>query len=245
MDKRPGWNEIGNRSDTPVVRPARFEEWLSVQFVPYDCVDSVWDRFPPRGEEEPPEFLGTDDEIADLFTYTMLSSGTELSRLTDWQLGNGLDNLLNNHFSEVVFSIRDGAISDEKKIAALESLVVLYRDCLTPRASHVLGHLSEQGRCNPLDRICYMLWGVTPLSYWPEADRAASMYPVIIDVMESALYSDNCAVIESGLHGLGHTVYKFETAAVAAIDHFIDKRGGLVRDELIFYAKQARTGMIL
>ena len=53
-----------------------------------------------------------------------------------------------------------------------------------------------------------MLWDVTPLSYWRgSSDRGAVMYPVIVEVMEQALQSPNCAVVESGLHGLGHTVY--------------------------------------
>jgi hypothetical protein len=229
-------------ADASLVRPPRFDEWLDTYFAPYSDVDSVWDRFPPTFDS--PEFSGTDDEIAELFTYTMRTCGTGLAGLNDRQVGNGLDNLLNNHFTNLVYSVRDGAISLERKIAALQSLKVLYRDCLTPRAAPVLGHLSEVAPCRPLNGICYMLWDVTPLSYWPDPERGAIMYPVIVEVMESALYSENAAVVESGLHGLGHTVYKCEGPAIAAIDRFIKNRRGQVREELITYALQARTGMI-
>ena len=174
----------------------------------------------------------------------MLSSGTELKRFSNSQVGVGLDNLLNNHFGDVAMTVRDGAISSEKKIAALQSVKVLYRDCLALRASPVLGHLDEMAPCKPLNGICYMLWDVTPLAYWPDTALGAVMYPVMIDVMESALQNANPAVVESGLHGLGHAVYKFEEVAVAAIDRFVAKRRGHVRDELISYALQARTGMI-
>lgn len=229
--------------NAPLVRPPRFDEWLDCYFTPYDNVASPWDRFPPD-QEEHPWFRGTDDEIVELFTYTMISSGTELKRFSDSQVGVGLDNLLNTHFADVAHTVRDGKIAKEKRIAASQSLNVLYRDCLTQRAAPVLGHLSEKAPCKPLNGICYMLWDVTPLSYWPEPERGAIMYPVIVEVMAAALYSENGAVVESGLHGLGHTVYKFKDPAVAAIDHFIAKRRGHVRDELITYALQARTGMI-
>jgi hypothetical protein len=229
--------------DAPLVRPPRLVEWLECYFAPYDNVNNPWDRFPPDGDDHP-AFRGTADEIVELFTYTMNTSGTELSCFSDSQVGVGLDNLLNNHFADVANTVRDGEVSNNKKIAALRSLKVLYRDCLTRRAAPALGHLDEKAVCKPLNGICYMLWDVTPLSYWPDADQGAVMYPVIIEVMEAALQSPNCAVIESGLHGLGHTVYKCETAAVAVIDRFVEMRRGHVRDELISYALQARTGMI-
>jgi hypothetical protein len=227
----------------PLVRPPRFDEWLECYFAPFDNVNSPWDRFPPD-QDEHPWFRGTAEEIVELFTYTMESSGTELKRFSDSQLGVGLDNLLNNHFADVANTVRDGPVSNDKRIAAFRSIKVLYRDGLTPRAEPVLGHLDEKAKCMPLNGICYMLWDVTPLSYWPDAELGAVMYPLIIEIMEAALDSPNCAVIESGLHGLGHMVHKYEGPAVAAIDRFIEKRRGHVRDELITYALQARTGMI-
>ena len=224
-------------------KPPRFQEWLGVYFEPYINVDSPWDLFPPEVLDHPC-FTGTADEIVELFTYTMIMSGTELARFNDRQLGVGLDNLLNNHFSPVAHEVRDGAVTIEARISALQSIKVLYRDCLTPRAAPVLGYLNEKSSCKAINGICYMMWDVTPLSYWPEPERGDIMYPVIIVVMESALYSSNCAVVESGLHGLGHTVYKCETAAVAAIDRFLEARSGQVRNELITYARAARTGNI-
>jgi hypothetical protein len=232
------------KADASLVRPPRFEAWLDCYFEPYDNFDSPWEKFPPGGSGSSPEFIATDDEIVDLFAYTMRTAGTGLKRFSDSQVGVGLDNLLNNHFSDVANTVRDGATTNDKKIAALKSLKVLYRDCLAPRAAPVLGHLSEKAPCRPLNGICYMLWDVTPLSYWPDPERGAIMYPVIVEVMESALYSENAAVVESGLHGLGHLVYKFKGPAVAAIDRFLEKRRGQVREELVTYARAARTGMI-
>lgn len=228
----------------PLVRPARFDEWLNIYFAPYDNVASPWDRYPPGGDEQFPEFSGTDDEIVDLFTHTMLASGTELLKFSDAQVGNGLKLLFDNSLSNLVLTVRDGAAGTERKIEALRSIKTLCSDCLTPRAPTVLGHLNEASTCQPLGFITYMLWDVTPLSHWPGKKHGQTMYPIIVEVMETALYSSNCAAVESGLHGLGHTVYKCEELAAAAIDKFVKTRRGHVREELIAYAVQARTGMI-
>ena len=113
--------------------PPRFNQWLNCYFSPYDNVNSPWDRFPPVGDDRP-AFHGTAHEIVELFTYTMNTSGSELMRFSDSQVGVGLDNLLNNHFADVANTVRDGAVANELKISALQSLKVLYRDCLTRRA---------------------------------------------------------------------------------------------------------------
>lgn len=226
-----------------LVNPSRFNEWLSVYFEPYDGVASVWEAFPPGSPS--PQFSASADEIADLFIYTLERSGDELAGLSDWQVGNGLDNLLNSHFTDVAYVVRNGAVSDAKRLACVHALKTLYADCLTPRASPSLGHLSETSECPPLNMICYMLWDVTPLSHWGEGPRADAMYPALADVMESALQSDNPAVIESGLHGLGHMVYSRPDLAVPPIDRLIAHRRSSLRHELHAYAKKARTGMIL
>lgn len=226
------------------VRPARFDAWLETHFAPYDGVASPWDRFPPGGDEPIPQFEGSDAEIVELFTYTMLSSGDELRRFTDFQVGNGLNVLFSGNFCDIPHTIRNGSVPFEQKLAAVQSIQSLYSDCLTPRAPAVLGKRSEPGDCPPLSFICYMLWDVTPLAYWKDTPRADEMYRATVDVMAFALLSTNVAVIESGLHGLGHTVYNFKEPAVAAIDRFLEKRRGHVSEELISYALQARTGMI-
>ena len=48
MPKRPPWNDTRGNSQTALVRPPRFDEWLDVYFRPYDGVDSPWDKFPPE-----------------------------------------------------------------------------------------------------------------------------------------------------------------------------------------------------
>jgi hypothetical protein len=219
----------------PLTRPPRIDEWLDICFGQYGDGDP-WDCHE--------HFVGTDDEIVDLFTYTMLHSGSELLRFSDSQLGHGLSPLTDSGRSDVVRSVRDGQHSLERKLGALRSIKCLYQHCLTPRAPQVLGHLSEPADCKPLAYFCYMFWDASPLDYWPDSTIGPMVYPVVAEVMETALHSPNCAVIESGLHGLGHMVYKY-AGATQIIDQFISQRQSTVRPELMAYARAARTGGIL
>ncbi|NOT71402.1 MAG: hypothetical protein HOP09_09030 [Hyphomicrobium sp.] len=224
-----------------LIRPPRFDEWLECYFAPYDNVNSPWERFP---NEDWPVFRGSHEEIVDLFTYTMQTSGNQLLKFSNHQLGNGLTILLDGQYGGPARIAANGNVSLEKKIEALKSVEALYRDCLTPRAPAVLGHLDEPGNCPPLSYICYMLWDESPFGYWEERRNSERLFNLKVEVMSSALFSSNDAVIESGLHGLGHTVSRCKAPAIAAIDRFIESRGGHVRDELITYALQARTGVI-
>lgn len=239
MPKPPPWHDTRKTADVPLVRPTRFEEWLDVFFRPYDGFESPWTRYPPGGEE-PPEFSAAGEEIVELFTYTMLASSSELANLSDSQLGNGLDNLLNTNLYDIAHTVRTAKVSEDARCAAISAIKHLYLYCLTQRAPPVLGHLNEEAAgCARLQYITFMLWDVSPLSC-----GSVETWPAILEVMQSALYSPNPAVIESGLHGLGHSVYDAGGPAVAIIDAFVRQRRGQVRDELIQYALQARTGMI-
>lgn len=69
-------------------------------------------------------------------------------------------------------------------------------------------------------------------------------YRAIASVMESCLYLDNPACIESGLHGLGHLATFQSDIAVPIVDRFLKKAKNQDK-RLLDYAKSARTGMIL
>lgn len=188
----------------------------------------------------------SDAEVVSLFTYTMQHSGSELAELSDSQVGNGLKLLLEDGFpTDIGRTIRDADVDIEVKAKAVESLKTLYTNCLALRVKPHMGSLSETGNCAPLDYICYMLWDVSSWMEWPEVSGRETMLPTLIDVMNSALENHNEAVVESGLHGLGHMVSSCPELAGAAIDRFIAWGPDGARPELKQYARQARTGMIL
>lgn len=75
-------------------------------------------------------------------------------------------------------------------------------------------------------------------------EDTGACYQAIASVMESCLYLDNPACIESGLHGLGHMATFQSDIAIPIIDRYL-KNAKKQDKRLLDYAKGARTGMIL
>ena len=74
--------------------------------------------------------------------------------------------------------------------------------------------------------------------------ETSGFYVATAEVMRQCLFLENPACVESGLHGLGHLATFQPKVAVPVIDVFL-KNATNQSPELIGYAKQARTGMIL
>ena len=182
-----------------------------------------------QADDDP--FDATTDQLVSLIGETLRRSGTDLLPFSDAQVDNGLNYIFFNAGSDVIYSICQKGVALEKRIDAVLSMKILYRDCYAKRCAPVLSHLDEPGS-NALNHTCYMLWDASPLRSWKS---------VVLDVMQAALYLPNDACIESALHGLGHRAYKDRPAVSEIIDTFIRKTPGL-RPELRAYALCAREG---
>jgi hypothetical protein len=190
-----------------------------------------------------PEFQADAKTITELVTRTMLRSGTDLLAYSNGQVNQGLHYIFNNACSNTVFAILDETVPFEQKVAAIRSIKLLYKDCFTPRCAPVLGHLDETG-ANPLNAICYMLWDVTPLTYWEKRERKDEAYAAILDVLKFALRSTNPACVESALHGLGHMHYKVSRQVEQIVQRFLSKPH-IQNEYLLHYAKNAHRGYVL
>ena len=218
--------------------PPRYGEWL----------DFCFGRLQRSSDKADPSdaalfdgtFKASDAEIVDLFEVTMRRSGSDLAVYPDHVLGGGLSIILDASLSDVSQAVRRATIAKERKVNAIWSLKTLYDDVLTPRALPRLGHLGETGH-DRLSYICYMLWDVTGFAYWEERDEGEAMPQAILDVLEHALESPNDAVIESGLHGLGHLASADRRRD--AIGRLLDRRPDL-RPELKIYAEACSVGCI-
>jgi hypothetical protein len=188
------------------------------------------------------EFPAEAQVVTDLITRTMRRSGTDLLVYSDAQVNQGLFYIFNPANSNTIFAILDETVPLEQKIAAIRSIKLLYKDCFTPRCAPVLGHLDEPGT-NPLNAICYMLWDVTPLTYWEGWNQKDQAYAAVLDVLKFALTSTNRACVESALHGLGHLRYLMPRQVEQIIQRFLSKPH--IRNEhLLQYAKDAQKGCV-
>jgi hypothetical protein len=208
-----------------------------------------------RPTDEPAWYWRTDsweedvfnDNSTDAFIFleTLFSNAErDLKPYSDDQIGLGLNYIFNNACSNLVDDFKAAAVPFDRKIKAIQSLFDLFQGVLNVRCAPILS-ASSQITLSKIQFICYMFWDITPLSMWASSDEneVKMYYKTIADVMKKCLRLSNPACVESGLHGLGHIVYGQPKIAVPIIDNFL-KKGKYSNENLINYAKMARTGMI-
>lgn len=233
-DRRKARGKAQVAPSHPLARPPRYEAWLDFYFGRFERDESdVWlmDW----------QFDASPTDLADLFVYTMENCGRDLIAFSDRQVAAGLESLLLGNYGNVPRDIIGAGPTDAQRVAVLRSFKRLYEDCFSSRAPPVLGHCSEtQG--NPLERIVYMLWDVSPFDLM--ARESDDRLQALLGVFEATLRNANEACIESALHGLGHLGGRARKKSQSLIDDWLD---GLpqVRPALLEYARQARSGSIL
>lgn len=195
-------------------------------------------------EQEEPMFEDEDPMTAFVFIETLLQGiKADLQPYSNDQIGVGLGFVF-NETSNLPHDFRKAAVPYERKVAALRSLVALFRDVFEPRCMPVTS-ASAQEMVSKINNVCYMFWDVCPLSNWNgKASETNGYYSTIAEVMEYSIRLNNPACIESGLHGLGHLATFHSRLAVPIIDRFL-KTPKKHDPQLLRYAEAARTGMIL
>lgn len=181
-------------------------------------------------------------DLVELVTCTFENCGRDLARYSNEQLRYGLSYILENGASDVVLSLMRDEVPAEQRVRAISSLKHVYSEVFERRCAPVLGNVSEPGG-NALNYVCYMLWDVSPLSYWEHARNRNVFYGAVSEVMDHSLQSSNRACVESGLHGLGHIYSNYPERVEQIIDGYL--RGAAERvPELRQYAEAARRGCV-
>src|SRR5215813_9059455 len=169
-------------NETDQAPPRHYDQWLSYVFDRAHTGQGFSLDTPPFGVNHA--------EIVELITYTMLNSGHDLLGFSDGQVSLGLDIIFNNSFSDYAFSIRERTLPTMPRLRAIDSIKRLYSDCFEPRCAPVLHN--ERGT-NSLNHVCFMLWDVTPVSYWEGYANKQLFYSKVLEVLEFALESRNQA----------------------------------------------------
>ena len=181
-------------------------------------------------------------ELVELVTCTFENCGRDLASYSNDQLRYGLSYILENGASDVVFSLMSDDVPTELRLRAIASLKHVYAEIFERRCAPILGHTGESGG-NALNYICYMLWDVSPLSYWERARERDVFYRAVCEVLEYSLQSSNRACVESGLHGLGHIFSSYPERVEQIIDGFLVDSVSRA-PELRQYAAAARRGCV-
>jgi hypothetical protein len=179
-------------------------------------------------------------ELVDLISSTLENCGRDLAEYSNDQVRYGLSYILDNGASDAVFALMSDDVPLELRLRAIGSLKRVYSDVFEHRCAPVLGHINEPGG-NALNYTCYMLWDISPLSYWERSRERAVFYRAVCEVLDHALQSANRACVESGLHGLGHIYSSYPERVEEIVDGFLGS--GMSRfPELRQYALAARKG---
>lgn len=197
-------------------------------------------------EETPDPFNGEDALTAfDFIAGLCANPGMQLAGYSDDQVGQGLTFIFDGSCSNLTHGFKQAPVAFEHREAALLSLWNLFREVLAPRCAPMLAAGSPVAS-PPLGYICYMFWDITPLAgQWSGLSKSErrAYYAAVARVMEQCLTVANPAVVESGLHGLGHMVFEYPAVATPILDAFLAKNRQR-QDALIQYARAARTGLI-
>ena len=223
------------KKDKPknVIDERYYQQWL----------DYIFNNEDPNAALYKQEFDAKNEEIIELIQLMCLRCSSDLEKYSKSQINRGLYEIF-TPTNDFVFSFKESDMHYSDIVIALQSIYHLYFDLFDKQCDPVLSHLDEKTD-NPLNEICYMLWDVTPLAYWPDDPNNKHYYSAIATVMEKALTLSNPACIESALHGLGHIHDEAKERAEQIINGFLKKNRKKIRPELVKYAEQAKTGYIL
>ena len=170
------------------------------------------------------------------------SCADSLQRFSNLQVERGLWYILDPGFSQEIFCILEESLSLQERLKAVEAIYLLYRDCLSRRCSSYLSHIDES-RENPLNKVCYMWWDVAPLVATGGKTKNREIIVACLNVMQKILSLENDACRESAVHGLSHARLYYPMEVKKIIDGFIAANPN-IRQELLNYAKSARSGMV-
>jgi hypothetical protein len=211
-----------------------YEHWLRY----------VFDRpTTPNGwyfDLEEGELDASDADLARLVTQTCSRSEVDLLGYTDAQVAHGLTFMFNPSASNVAFALKARHVPRSVRLSAIESIADLYAGCFAKRCEKALCH-GDDVVANPLNIVCYMLWDVSPLSYWEGEPQKRIFYRIVLKVMESALFLDHPACVESALHGLNHLQPHVPVQVRRVIGDWIQGRDALA-PALRSYAAAAMHG---
>lgn len=160
-----------------------------------------------------------------------------LAHFSAWQLATGLHYIFSAGISDLYWAFLDESLPAGSRAAGIRKLTAFFDLVFTPDCEPALGHLSQ---CtSDINFVCYMFWDTTYLT----GKDLGTINDASLDVMAHCLKSDNIAVVESGLHGLGHAVATLPRAG-EIIDGYLNRHKG--DDTPLFqYARNARTGCVL
>lgn len=216
-----------------------FEQWIEHAFgheVRFQRLEWFWDDDMDYWRPSPAQAVE--------YLTRLFENGPEhLKWFSDDQVAQGLSYLVNTSVG-MHPELWSPDVPAGERAGLWPSVATFFRDFLMPRCEPRLGHLSEPGP--PLNMRTYMWWDGFPATSGPDDPDHEMLVAAEMKCLADVLALDSVASQEAALHGLGHWARNpyGGPAAARIIDAYL-KRGVAPREELLTYARAARTGCIL
>lgn len=239
---------MATRQPRKVPTPHLYREFLGFIFDPPEPEPYVPDQAP--GTFDLLAFQAP-SEIVALYLHLMRNLRHDLPGFSVEQIASGIRNLFDPGESDTVHVFRSADVPSALRCEAIRAMTHLYVYLFAIHCAPVMSHIDQAGG-NKLNSICYMLWDITSLKGFPPAVRKLDSpereacrprADAVLSVLEAALYSENIACVESGLHGLGHIAGNWP-AEVSAIIDLYQRRRPNHDPRILHYADMARQGLV-
>jgi hypothetical protein len=218
--------------------PASPKPYLDALFDHDPAVGEAWYWQDPAAkfQEALDELNRNEGLVVDVLRAAFGDFVTHMADYSPWQVATGVYFIFNNSLSNFAFALKSPARPLQHRVAVVAGLRQVFDRVFERHCEEGLGHLDQAD--NTLNKVCYMFWDVTPIMRLGVPEISAEC----LGVMRHCLKSRNAALIESALHGLGHSASAFPEA-MEAIDEYM--RGSFTKTpELLAYAGRARLGLI-
>ena len=203
----------------------RYKEWISHLFVE------------TASNEDNSPFVD-ETEIAELIELTFRNSGSDLQGFTDTRLNQGLWDLVSSSGSDYLFVVLcSESVPLSRRLSAIASITVLYRDLFQKRCTQTLSHLDEQPS-SPLNAVCYMFWDICALSYLGDYPDKKQIADACFTVLASTFEIDHLACREAAIHGYGELSSFYRTRVDQTLDKVLQTE--IADARLRNYANSAR-----
>lgn len=212
----------------------RYEEWIEAIF-DHPVTDPEWYWSDDQTFEADPT------DIVTLIEQTFTHAGRDLGRFSAAQVNQGLWYLSFQTCSDYLEALKDPRVPIARRLEAIRSIYLLYRDCFQARCSHILSHLGQNG--SPLNNICYMFWDLNGLRNLEGLKDGAVLADCIFAVLARTLELPHISCQEAAIHGYGELAVFFPERVQSTIEEV------LAKDQLVpalrDYARSAGAGMLL
>ena len=225
-------NKWQNKAEKKVERDPTLTEKVALIFDHPEGVDWHWEDAADRIAVGVPVELKSFDILEAAFVHFE----TYLAPYSPWQIAMGTSFLLDSILSPHVSLFSDERLDIARRVAVVRGLRNIFADTFKLHAKWE--YQGGDGVQKDINDKCYMFWETCPLPF----SQSRPIAEACIDVMAFCLTIPNMAVIESGLHGLGHSAGSYPRAAQTVEQYIADGKCPAV---LLDYARSAAVGNVL